>query len=401
MEPLPGPDAPLRTAPARTFVNPVLDTGTGRDHGDPFVLRHGRGYYLYYTGSAGIEVWTGDDLVHWSPAGPALVAPDGDHWAQVDLWAPEVLYADGIFYMYVTGTRHQSVGRARTPGVGVDSGDDRLRRQGIARASDPLGPFVLDPAPLLDVWSIDGHPFVDVDGRRWLFYNVRDESTRYRGTVPGCGNLVDELVAPDAVSGRPTPVALPDAAWEGHRDGIWYWNEGPTVLRRRGRYVQMYSGGWYGDASYGVGFATADAPRGPWVKAPHNPVFVSGSAHHRPRAPLRHGGTGRCDPVRGLPRVRRRRTGPQGARRPAAVVGRGAADRRRTRARRPDRDGSSPCPTLRCTTLRSPTGTPSCGCAASGCGSATSSSTCRLAASLCSTSRSASTPPACWSTAGS
>jgi hypothetical protein len=39
----------------------------------------------------------------------------------------------------------------------------------------------------------------------------------------------------------------------------------------------MYSGGWYGDASYGVGFAAADDPRGPWVKAPHNPVFVSGS----------------------------------------------------------------------------------------------------------------------------
>lgn len=39
----------------------------------------------------------------------------------------------------------------------------------------------------------------------------------------------------------------------------------------------MYSGGWYGDASYGIGFAAADDPRGPWVKAPHNPVFVSGS----------------------------------------------------------------------------------------------------------------------------
>jgi hypothetical protein len=72
-------------------------------------------------------------------------------------------------------------------------------------------------------------------------------------------------------------VALPDAAWEGSGSGEWFWNEGPTVLRRRGRYVQMYSGGWYGDASYGVGFAAADSPRGPWVKAPHNPVFVSGS----------------------------------------------------------------------------------------------------------------------------
>jgi GH43 family beta-xylosidase len=286
LDPVHSPDAPAAALPAavptapttgRVFANPVLDTGAGRDHGDPFVLRHGRRYYLYYTGSEGIEVWTGDDLVHWTRAGLALAAPEGDHWAQVDLWAPEVLYADGVFYMYVTGTRHLPDGTTRAPGVGVDSGDDLLRRQGVARAGEPLGPFVLDDTPLLDVWSIDGHPFVDVDGRRWLFYNVRDESTRYRGMVPGCGNLVDELVTPGAVRGEPTPVALPDATWEGHRDGIWYWNEGPTVLRRRGRYVQMYSGGWYGDASYGVGFALGDSPRGPWVKAPHNPVFVSGA----------------------------------------------------------------------------------------------------------------------------
>jgi hypothetical protein len=189
------------------------------------------------------------------------------------------MYADGWFYMYVTGTRHSPGGTPTHPGagVGVNYGDDALRRQGVARSRDPLGPFELDPAPLLDVWSIDGHPFVDVDGRRWLFYNVRDESTRYRGRVPGCGNLVDELVAPDTLRGSAVPVALPDAAWEGNRSGGWYWNEGPTVLRRRGRYVQMYSGGYYGDDSYGVGFAAADSPRGPWAKAPHNPVFVSGS----------------------------------------------------------------------------------------------------------------------------
>jgi GH43 family beta-xylosidase len=258
------------------LTNPVIDTGPGRDHGDPFVLRWHRHYFLYYTGLAGIEVWTSSDLAHWTPKGVALAAPDGDHWAQVDLWAPEVLHADGWFYMYVTGTRALPPAVTRVPGVGVDSGDDGLRRQGLARARDPLGPFVLDEAPLLDVWSIDGHPFVDVDGRRWLFYNVRDTTTRYRGEVPGCGNFVDELVAPDTVRGEPAVVALPDAAWEGNRAGTWYWNEGPTVLRRRGRYVQMYSGGWYGDASYGVGFATAESPRGPWVKAGHNRVFMSG-----------------------------------------------------------------------------------------------------------------------------
>ena len=79
-----------------------------------------------------------------------------------------------------------------------------------AMSSYSCGPY---EAPLLDVWSIDGHPFVDVDGRRWLFYNVRVTTTRYRGVVPGCGNLVDELVAPNAVRHTPTvekdPGAIP------------------------------------------------------------------------------------------------------------------------------------------------------------------------------------------------
>ena len=63
VDPLPGLppaiDVPVplphqaRVARHGTFVNPVLDTGSGRDHGDPFVLRHGGRYYLYYTGSRG------------------------------------------------------------------------------------------------------------------------------------------------------------------------------------------------------------------------------------------------------------------------------------------------------------------------------------------------------------
>ncbi len=219
--------------------------------------------------------------------GLALVAPDHDHWAETDLWAPEVMYADGTFYMYVTGTRHAEGGIGTHPGagVGVNHGNDALRRQGVARSESPTGPFVLDEEPLLGVWSIDGHPFVDLDGRRWLFYNVRDDSTWYRSEVPGCGNVVDELVAPATVTGLATPVTVPSLAWEGNVDRSWFWNEGPTVLRRRGRYVQMYSGGYYGDSTYGVGFATADSPRGPWTKADHNPVFrsharITGPGHH-------------------------------------------------------------------------------------------------------------------------
>lgn len=89
--------------------------------------------------------------------------------------------------------------------------------------------------------------------------------------------MVDRLLAPDRLQGIQSVVAFPNRRWEGNRDGTWYWNEGACVLKRRGQYYQMYSGGFYADDTYGVGFATAPTPRGPWTKYPANPVLRSGS----------------------------------------------------------------------------------------------------------------------------
>ena len=47
----------------------------------------------------------------------------------------------------------------------------------------------------------------------------------------------------------------------------------------------MYSGGFYREATYGIGTAWADDPRGPWTKDPANPIFrsgerITGPGHH-------------------------------------------------------------------------------------------------------------------------
>jgi len=260
------------------FTNPVLAGAPGKDHGDPFVLRHLDEYFLYHTtddGDSPISVLRSSNLVDWDFLGFALEGGGEGHWAQTDLWAPEVMYLDGVFYMYVAGTV-----------LGEDGeGIEARRRQGLARSASPVGPFVLDDAPLVpDVWSIDGHPFQDEDGSLWLFYNVRTEATRYEGK-PGSGTVVDRLLAPDRLEGRPTPVAFPSAPWEGTFAGDAYWNEGSWVLKRRGFYHQLFSAGFYRDSSYGIGLASARRPRGPWRKDPANPIFrsgrrITGPGHH-------------------------------------------------------------------------------------------------------------------------
>jgi GH43 family beta-xylosidase len=246
------------------FTNPVITDERGEDHGDPFVLRHGGEYFLYHTtddGDRGISVHRSRDLVHWEFAGIAL-EPGG--WAQTDIWAPEVVESGGELLMYVSAT---TIG---PDGEGVEAD----RRQGLARARHPLGPFTWDREPLVrDAWSIDGHPF-----RGWLFYNVRPDHTR-------SGNVVDRLLAPDRLAGDPAPVVFPSQPWESDAAGERYWNEGAWVMERRGRLHQMYSGGFYREATYGIGTAWAEDPRGPWTKDPANPIFrsgerITGPGHH-------------------------------------------------------------------------------------------------------------------------
>jgi arabinan endo-1,5-alpha-L-arabinosidase len=262
----------------RTFTNPVITDDQGTDHGDPFVLRYLGGYFLYHTtddGDAGISLYRSDDLVHWQYTGSVLEPVAGDHWAQTDLWAPEVMYWAGTFYMYVSATR-----------MGPDGqGVEGLRRQGLARAHRPEGPFRFDDEPLVrDAWTIDGHPFQDEDGTQWLFYNTRTEETKLGGR-PGSGTVVDRLVRPDRLEGLPRPVAFPTERWEGSSGDDAYWNEASWVLKRRGRYHHLYSGGFYRDATYGIGVTVSELPRGPWRKNPDNPIFrsgerITGPGHH-------------------------------------------------------------------------------------------------------------------------
>jgi GH43 family beta-xylosidase len=237
------------------------------DVADPFVLAVDDWYYLYHTGhDVGIPVYRSRDLIAWSSLGLALSPDPRVPWAACDFWAPEVIFRDGRFFMYV------AVASTLPDG----SPDDENRRLAVAHSDGPEGPFTLSVEPLIDdEWAIDAHPFQDDDGSWWLYYNVRNEETRYTDGTIGCGNAVTKLTAPQSTSDESRTILRPTERWEGNGDGSWYWNEGAFVVRRGGKLVQTYSGGWFADGTYAIGTATAERPDGPWRKNVENPLLVS------------------------------------------------------------------------------------------------------------------------------
>lgn len=224
-----------------TYLNPVYD----RDFPDPFVLKYLGEYWAYGTGfwddGRVFGILRSPDLVHWQAVGGAMEPLPGGH---TSYWAPELLYDNGRFYLYY------SVGNEKTMQIRV------------AVASHPAGPFVDSGRTLThEPFAIDAHVFTDDNGRRYLFYATDFLDHTHIGT----GTVFDEMVDPYTLAGRPRPVTRPCYDWQVYhsqrpeKGGVrWHTVEGSFVLKRKGLYYHMFSGGNWQNPSYGVGYATSD-----------------------------------------------------------------------------------------------------------------------------------------------
>jgi hypothetical protein len=215
---------------------------------DPTVIKVGATYYAYGTNDAGATMPVATAP---SPAGPwARQDTDGlvrlPSWATPGwTWAPEVVpprAGNGQFLLYFSARRK----------------DREMQCIGVAASSSPTGPFVsLDGDPLICPanlgGAIDPASFIEQDGTRYLLYKTDARKTAAIYLVK---------LSPDGLYTAGPPKKL--LSRSGNEPVLV---ESPDLVRRGGKYVLLYSAGWYFTSDYQTRYATAASLEGPYVKA--------------------------------------------------------------------------------------------------------------------------------------
>ena len=243
---------------------------------DPYVLRVGDTYYLYAAAPENgvFIVRRSKDLLHWS-APKEIFRAGEEAWSRDCYWAPECHVINGQYVLfYSANQRAVREGESFNITVAVcDTPDGDFR--------DPIGRPIFNP----------GYPIIDgnilcEDGHIYLYYS---RCCSYH-LVDDCEEswiYVVEL-KPDftGVIGEPKLLLRPEQEWENRSAPTQKrrWNEGSFILKRDGKYYILYSGNYFMEPHYAMGYAVSDAALGPYVKAAENPIVectdeITGTGH--------------------------------------------------------------------------------------------------------------------------
>lgn len=240
------PEATATAAASAAGAAPAIN----QDFPDPDTLQVDGTYYAYATQPAraghNVQVATSNDLESWElleddplPQLPKWAAPGRT-------WAPEVTAVADRFVLYFTAR----------------SIDPDMQCIGVATARQPLGPFrPVGSKPLVcpqaQGGAIDAASFVDEDGTRYLLWKNDGNC---------CGKdtwIYLQTTSQDGLTltGKPHRLIKQGQPWEGNLV------EAPTLVRRDGIYVLLYSANDYSGGEYATGYASSKAITGPYRKA--------------------------------------------------------------------------------------------------------------------------------------
>ncbi|MGP3959018.1 family 43 glycosylhydrolase [Nonomuraea sp. 3N208] len=253
---------PAGASPAVQYTNPLA-----AQRADPHIFRHTDGYY-YFT--ATVPEYDRIVLRRATTIQGLASAPETVIWRKhatgemgAHIWAPEIHFVNGRWYVYFAAGRADDVWRIRMYVLESSS-------------ANPLTGAWTERGRITTPWdtfSLDATTFV-ANGVRYLLWAQQEP-----GITTNSNLYIARMGAnPWTITGPTTRLTVPTLAWETRGYKV---AEGPSVLQRNGRLFLTYSASAT-DANYCLGLLTASASADPlqtsaWTKSP-NPVFTSSAA---------------------------------------------------------------------------------------------------------------------------
>jgi len=212
---------------ACTFTNPIADGA------DPWVVRKDGWYYMVESEDNGISVYRSKSLTDPKRNKVRVWSAPEERWNQSHIWAPELYFVNGRWYIYYAAGRdgppfiHQRSGVLRSAGSDPQG---EYREQGQLDTGDPSD----DSSE--NIWAID----VTVDSINGTLYAVWSGWEKNRGDDNTPQHLyIAEMKNPWTIGSDRARISSPTTEWEqGTELDI---NEGPTILKRDEEVFILYS----------------------------------------------------------------------------------------------------------------------------------------------------------------
>lgn len=246
----PAPSTPPVVTPptpvSTTFVNPLLASGP-----DPWVYQKDGFYYYMATTGNNVTIRKTAKMSELSSAPSTVVwTPPSNGAFSRDVWAPELHFLDGKWYIYFTA------------GPGNCCGGQRLWVLENSSADPTTGTWLEKGrifSPAEDFWAIDA-TILEQNGQRYMLWSGHDNAGTEEQRI-----YISRMSSPWTLTGPRVLLSRPQYSWE--QRGVLPVNEGPQVLQRNGKTFIVYSASHCTTDDYSLGLLTATATADPMLPA--------------------------------------------------------------------------------------------------------------------------------------